>query len=817
MKRPSASASAAEDSANKNPAASPSGEADAAAGGGGGGGRNSLTTGGSAGGRSGNDTRTAMMTKRQALKQRNTKNVWPQHPKIQTMERREAAYLRVAGLPRAEPLVVTAPPSSPTTAWDATAADGPEFKFGRLLGGSDQRVRHRTVLQLRSYLTSKCRIDDDDNTGSGSGPGISELDLLKLWKALWHTLYLADKPSVQDELSRHLAQLLWCFVGTDEEDAYAGICYLGLFDTNEEDEDDDEEMEEEEEEECGDEDQSNDSEDDPEAFLEERVHELVEDDDDDDDVSSDNDIDDEDGVEDDTTVSHCRGAHLASLFVRTFFRTLRREWDKMDKYRVDKFYTLLRYMVREVYRYVALREWNAGIVALFNDALVEEALRWTPNGIRYHLIDVALDELVTVAAAVPSSSAGGGGGGATDADVAPLAISRPLTEATFLDLLEPYFALAQLGGAGPIGSESSDDTVQSRAIEKVLLRFLERHSVVRDDAALAESAEAFGVLDQVHVGTVAQFIFDLASDAGTKDKYRKSLYDVHKAYVRRLKRAGHDVDLCGEVAMSQSNPMDADEGESEEEEGHEETNPRGKTVGREPVATKSEEKPKRNKKSIKDPNAMSEEPTKSNNEKKDEFSKKESKITSNPKTRRKDDTKGVGPTGRKQLADKAEAEAAATVPENKKRQEQSVKQKLQDPSPFGNFWPVPKKRKCDPQSSAGGSARLVTEQELVITMQAQRAAKAQLQQREEAERRARRDESGRGRNGSADDGKRVKFRPENRSRSWTLSMKGLREMQSPGNSNVTPERGILLNKDAKIRKKSVNITQGKRRRAVDYF
>ena len=32
-----------------------------------------------------------------------------------------------------------------------------------------------------------------------------------------------------------------------------------------------------------------------------------------------------------------RGAPLAMLFMRTFFRTLVREWGNMDKYRVDKF------------------------------------------------------------------------------------------------------------------------------------------------------------------------------------------------------------------------------------------------------------------------------------------------------------------------------------------------------------------------------------------------------------------------------------------------------------------------------------------------
>ena len=54
------------------------------------------------------------------------------------------------------------------------------------------------------------------------------------------------------------------------------------------------------------------------------------------------------------------------LMMRTFFATLVREWGKMDKYRIDKFYTLSRYMIREIYRYMAERQWSLGIINLFN-------------------------------------------------------------------------------------------------------------------------------------------------------------------------------------------------------------------------------------------------------------------------------------------------------------------------------------------------------------------------------------------------------------------------------------------------------------------
>jgi hypothetical protein len=51
----------------------------------------------------------------------------------------------------------------------------PEVQFGRMLGGTDQKSRHRAVIKLQSYLRSRCDIRNEKG-------GISELDFMKLWK-----------------------------------------------------------------------------------------------------------------------------------------------------------------------------------------------------------------------------------------------------------------------------------------------------------------------------------------------------------------------------------------------------------------------------------------------------------------------------------------------------------------------------------------------------------------------------------------------------------------------------------------------------------
>jgi ribosomal RNA-processing protein 1 len=129
----------------------------------------------------------------------------------------------------------------------------------------------------------------------------------------------------------------------------------------------------------------------------------------------------------------------------------------MDKYRVDKFYTLIRLMMEQVYEYMAKRHWNLGIVRLFNDVIYDEVLSQTPNGLRLHLIDLSLDELAKVNASAP----------------------MPLTEATFVDVLEPYFAMSQA---------CKDKIVQARVMDKVLHGFLEKFSVI-SEPALGETEE----------------------------------------------------------------------------------------------------------------------------------------------------------------------------------------------------------------------------------------------------------------------------------------------------------------------------------------
>lgn len=124
------------------------------------------------------DAAAGTKTKRQRLKEADEgKNVWPQFPKLQGAERRDKAHLRAAGLLQRQQE-------------NRKKTDDLFQHLGRALGGPDAVVRHTAVLHLEQYLLQRCE-----------STGLSELDLLKLSKCLWYTLYMADRQVREREIN----------------------------------------------------------------------------------------------------------------------------------------------------------------------------------------------------------------------------------------------------------------------------------------------------------------------------------------------------------------------------------------------------------------------------------------------------------------------------------------------------------------------------------------------------------------------------------------------------------------------------------------
>lgn len=78
---------------------------------------------------------------------------------------------------------------------------------------------------------------------------------------------------------------------------------------------------------------------------------------------------------------------------------MNREWQGIDKLRLDKYYMLIRLVLRQSFEVLKRNAWEESQITLFLDILMKEILSpesQSPNGVRSHLIDVYLDELSTV-------------------------------------------------------------------------------------------------------------------------------------------------------------------------------------------------------------------------------------------------------------------------------------------------------------------------------------------------------------------------------------------------------------------------------------
>lgn len=85
-------------------------------------------------------------------------------------------------------------------------------------------------------------------------------------------------------------------------------------------------------------------------------------------------------------------------FVDAFWKTIAAEWPGLDRLRLDKFLYLIRCYVNRGFEKVAKQEWqDTELLAQYLNVLettpFEARDSRIPNGLRYHVIDVYLDEL----------------------------------------------------------------------------------------------------------------------------------------------------------------------------------------------------------------------------------------------------------------------------------------------------------------------------------------------------------------------------------------------------------------------------------------
>ncbi|KAG0004646.1 hypothetical protein BGZ80_009072 [Entomortierella chlamydospora] len=84
-------------------------------------------------------------------------------------------------------------------------------------------------------------------------------------------------------------------------------------------------------------------------------------------------------------------------FIATFWETMCAEWHGIDRLRLDKFYFLLRRFLSYSFRMLKENEWELETIEEFSNVMINGPLNATstkvPDGIRFHLIEIYLEEL----------------------------------------------------------------------------------------------------------------------------------------------------------------------------------------------------------------------------------------------------------------------------------------------------------------------------------------------------------------------------------------------------------------------------------------
>jgi hypothetical protein len=151
-----------------------------------------------------------------------------------------------------------------------------------------------------------------------------------------------------------------------------------------------------------------------------------------------------------------------------------REWSSLDQYRLDKYYSFMRLMVRESLTFAKARAWSADALASVLSSIGTEVLESSgPNGPKLHLCDIILSELEEVAGA-------------------------DIQSADFIAVLQPFFAV--LKGA-------KDKLVFTRCVERVLSGFASGRS---------KEEPAFPLVD---AEVIQDLVFEMASAPDTRERY----------------------------------------------------------------------------------------------------------------------------------------------------------------------------------------------------------------------------------------------------------------------------------------------------------
>ncbi|NXN56306.1 RRP1B protein, partial [Rynchops niger] len=233
------------------------------------------------------------------------------------------------------------------------------------------------------------------------------------------------------------------------------------------------------------------------------------------------------------------------VFIQTFWQTMNREWNGIDNLRLDKYYMLMRRILRQSFEVLKRNEWDESLIELFLPLLMKEVMdpdSNAPTGIKLHFIDIYLDELAKVGAKELTA----------DQNLkfiepfckfAAKSKDRCMLHAVATGIFElivdqsPYAIEDLMKELGSNGDEEDASEEDKQENEEVLKTTVDR-CLSRKSAQSSEKTEEVYENADDDIGTVLQFdykavadkLFELASKKNTPSLNRKRLYKLVKKF-----------------------------------------------------------------------------------------------------------------------------------------------------------------------------------------------------------------------------------------------------------------------------------------------
>ncbi|NXV83474.1 RRP1B protein, partial [Atlantisia rogersi] len=231
------------------------------------------------------------------------------------------------------------------------------------------------------------------------------------------------------------------------------------------------------------------------------------------------------------------------LFIQTFWQTMNREWNGIDYLRLDKYYMLMRLILRQSFEVLKRHEWDESLAELLLQVLMKEVMdpdSNSPTGIKFHFIDIYLAELAKVGAKELTA----------DQNlkfiepfcrIAAKSKDRRVLHAVATGIFElivdqsPYAIedlMKELGSNSDEEDESEEDKQENEEVLKAKAdRCMSSKSAPNSDKPedVDESVDDdIGAVLQFDYKAVADKLFELASKKNTPSLNRKRLYKLVK-------------------------------------------------------------------------------------------------------------------------------------------------------------------------------------------------------------------------------------------------------------------------------------------------